>query len=90
MYERMKAEIYGQVSQYAEERGMESLEEEDDYSMDGLEDNQAPMSEYEFKDMMEEFYVPPENNNDTDHQEHEGQQKMEFDERKEEVNTDSD
>lgn len=76
MFERMKAEIMGSMSQFAEDRGMDTLDEEDDYSYDDL-DNEAPITEYEFQEMKEEFWAPP---GTEEEQEHPGQGKLDFEE----------
>ena len=87
MYERMKADIMRSVSGYANEKGMDTLDEEDDYELDEEDDNQAPMTEYEYQDMVEEFYVEPEKPEENhvpeegkEVKEHEGQQKLDLEE----------
>lgn len=53
MYDRLRNEMMGMISQYAEEKGYENYEESDDFE---LEDEDEPLinTPYEYKAMIEE------------------------------------
>lgn len=53
MYDRMRAELLSELSQFAENRGDESFDEANDLELE--EDDETPLTPYEYSDMAQEY-----------------------------------
>lgn len=53
MYDRLRSELVSMMSEYADKSGHESYEEASDLDLD--EDDDVPLTPYEFQDMKEEY-----------------------------------
>lgn len=65
MYDRLRSEMLNMMSDISDKRGDESLEEASDLELD--EDDETPLTPYEYQDMAEEYLIEnPPTNQETD------------------------